>query len=125
MDTHVLIWSLSEPSRLSAAAEEALLDQDAVVLVSAACAWEISTKSRIGKLPGGEHLVLDYGQNLERWYAHDLPISAGDALFAGSMVWTHRDPFDRMLAAQAIRRGCPLVSADPVFDQLSGLERIW
>ena len=60
VDTHVLIWGLSQPERLSSAATEVLADPDVVVLVSAATAWELATKVRIGKLPGGEHLVLDY-----------------------------------------------------------------
>nr|WP_228019233.1 type II toxin-antitoxin system VapC family toxin [Brachybacterium epidermidis] len=125
VDTHVLIWGLSQPERLSSAATEVLADPDVVVLVSAATAWELATKVRIGKLPGGEHLVLDYVRNLERWLARELPVSSADSLLAGTMAWAHRDPFDRMLASQALRRGCPLVSSDRMFDQVSGLRRIW
>ena len=125
VDTHVLIWGMAQPDRLSTAAADALADPDVAVLVSAASAWELATKVRIGKLPGGESLVLDYAHNLERWLARELPVSSADALLAGTLSWTHRDPFDRMLAAQALRRGCALVSSDRVFDQVGGVHRIW
>lgn len=125
VDTHVLIWGMAQPDRLSTAAADALADSDVAVLVSAASAWELATKVRIGKLPGGESLVLDYARNLERWLARELPVSSADALLAGALSWTHRDPFDRMLAAQALRRGCALVSSDRVFDQVGGVHRIW
>lgn len=125
VDTHVLIWGMAQPDRLSTAAADALSDSDVAVLVSAASAWELATKVRIGKLPGGESLVLDYARNLERWLARELPVSSADALLAGTLSWTHRDPFDRMLAAQALRRGYALVSSDRVFDQVGGVHRIW
>ena len=125
VDTHVLIWGMAQPDRLSTAAADALADPDVAVLVSAASAWELATKVRNGKLPGGESLVLDYARNLERWLARELPVSSADALLAGTLSWTHRDPFDRMLAAQALRRGCALVSSDRVFDQVGGVHRIW
>lgn len=125
VDTHVLIWGMAQPDRLSTAAADALADPDVAVLVSAASAWELATKVRIGKLPGGESLVLDYARNLERWLARELPVSSADALLAGTLSWTHRDPFDRMLAAQALRRGCALVSSNRVFDQVGGVHRIW
>lgn len=125
VDTHVLIWGMAQPDRLSTAAADALADPDVAVLVSAASAWELATKVRIGKLPGGESLVLDYARNLERWLARELPVSSADALLAGTLSWTHRDPFDRMLAAQVLRRGCALVSSDRVFDQVGGVHRIW
>jgi PIN domain nuclease of toxin-antitoxin system len=125
VDTHVLLWAMTEPERLTAAAEEALADLDTSVWVSAASSWEIATKVRIGKLPGAEFLVVDYGEHLRRWHAESIPILSADALVAGSLVWEHRDPFDRMIAAQSLRRGLPLVSADAVFDAVPGVHRIW
>lgn len=125
VDTHVLLWAMAEPEKLSSAADAALADLDTVVRVSAATAWEISTKVRLGTLPGAENLVLDYPQHLESWYATQLPIDSADSLLAGSLAWEHRDPFDLMIVAQAIRRSLPLVSADRVFDGLPGVERIW
>lgn len=125
VDTHVLVWAMAQPERLSTAAAGALADPEVTLLVSAASAWELATKVRIGKLPGGESLVLDYSRNLERWLARELPVSSADALLAGTLAWDHRDPCDRMLAAQSLRRGCPLVSSDRVFEQVGGVRRIW
>lgn len=125
VDTHVLIWGMTQPERLSTRARDVLADPEVIVRVSAASAWELATKVRIGKLPGGEHLVLDYQRNLDQWLARELPVNSADALLAGTLTWAHRDPFDRMLAAQSLRAGFPLVSSDRVFDQVSGLRRIW
>lgn len=125
VDTHVLLWAMAEPEKLTPAADEALSDPDTVVWVSAATAWEIATKLRIGKLPGVDSLVLDYSRHLASWYATQLPMDSADSILAGSLTWDHRDPFDRMIVAQAIRRGLPLVSADKVFDSLPGVDRVW
>lgn len=124
-DTHVLLWAMTDPAKLTSPAEALISDLDTEVLVSAATAWEIATKVRIGKLPGAEFLVLDYGDHLRRGSFEALPIESADALVSGTLAWAHRDPFDRMIAAQAIRRGIPLISADRVFDDLGTLERIW
>lgn len=125
VDTHILLWAMTDPSKLTSPAEAVVSDLDTEVLVSAATAWEISTKVRIGKLPEAEFLVLDYGDHLRRGHFGTLPIDSADALVSGTLAWGHRDPFDRMIAAQAIRRGIPLVSADRVFDDLGVLQRIW
>ena len=124
-DTHVLLWAMTDPSKLTSPAEAVISDLDTEVLVSAATAWEIATKVRIGKLPEAEFLVLDFGDHLRRGHFEALPIESADALVSGTLAWGHRDPFDRMLAAQALRRGIPLISADRVFDGLGSLERIW
>lgn len=125
VDTHAVIWAMTDESRLGARAQQVLADPETAVHVSAATAWEVSTKHRIGKLPQGEWLVYEYEDLLRRWYAFTLPIEAGDALLAGGLDWEHRDPFDRMIAAQATRRGWPLVSRDPAFGELPGMRRIW
>src|SRR5699024_2085579 len=92
VDTHALIWGLTDGSRLGPAAGEVLADSDTIVWVSAASAWEIATKVRIGKMPGAAHLVVDFGEHLRRWYASALGIEPADALHAGVMDWPHRDP---------------------------------
>ena len=125
LDTHALLWAMTDPSKLTGPAEAVLSDLETEVLVSAATAWEISTKVRIGKLPEAEFLVLDYGDHLRHGHFGTLPIESADALVGGTLAWTHRDPFDRMIAAQAIRRGIPLISADRVFDELAPIRRIW
>ena len=125
VDTHVLIWGMAQPDRLSTAAADALADPDVAVLVSAASAWELATKVRIGKLPGGESRVLDYARNLERWLARELPVSSADALLAGTLSWTHRDPFDRMLAAQSVLLGARLLTDDRAFRNAPGVATLW
>lgn len=125
VDTHVVVSAMTEPEKITAQAHEILADLDTVVWVSAVSAWEIATKVRIGKLPGAEFLVLDYGDHLRAWHADSLSVETADALVAGSLVWGNRDPFDRMIGAQSLRRGIPLISADAAFDALSGVERIW
>src|SRR5699024_11761863 len=80
---------------------------------------------RTGRRPGAAHRVVAFGGPLRRWYASALGLEPADALHAGGLDWPHRAPFDRMLAAQALRRGMPLISRDEVFDDLPGLRRLW
>jgi len=117
LDTHVLLWALAEPGKLSQNARSVLADRRIDLWVSAASAWEIATKHRIGKLPGAGRLVRDYERNLDRLGAQPLPITAAHALSAGNLDWHHRDPFDRVLAAQAQLEQLPLMTADPVFSE--------
>lgn len=125
LDTHVLLWAWRDPARLSTAVRELIEDASVELLVSAASAWEISTKSRLGKLPEGEAIVLSYPQNFERLGAHEVPITSRHALAAGGLSWTHRDPFDRILAAQSILEGFPLVTSDRTFSTLPGVHCVW
>jgi PIN domain nuclease of toxin-antitoxin system len=111
LDTHALLWWWTEPDRLSQRAMKALTDESNEILVSAASAWEIATKNRIGKL--GLHEVEARFDEMLRadGFAH-LPVTARHALRAGAYGHPHRDPFDRMLAAQAELEGLQLVSCD-------------
>ncbi len=93
--------------------------------MSAASAWEISTKQRIGKLPHADALVGGYARHLDRLGAERLPIDETHALLAGSLQWDHRDPFDRMLAAQAMVESLTLLSSDDAFSRLAGLAVQW
>lgn len=125
LDTHVLLWALAEPRRLSVAAASLLRNPANSLLVSAASAWEIATKQRLGKLPGAEALVGSYHAHLRILRAEELPINSAHALRAGSFRVEHRDPFDRMLAAQAILEGVPLLTDDPSFATFPGLQTLW
>ncbi len=125
LDTHALIWALTDPSRLSADAAALLRDRDVDIVVSAATAWEIATKVRIGKLPAAQRLADSYADSLDRLGASGLPIFPRHALLAGSMHWEHGDPFDRMLAAQSLLEDLPLLSADGAFAGLAGLRVRW
>ena len=125
LDTHVLLWAWRDPARLSTTARELIEDASVELLVSASSAWEIATKHRLGTLPDAAPIVLSYERNLDQLGAHELPISSRHALAAGDLAWDHRDPFDRILAAQSILDGLPLVTSDAAFTSLGGLHRVW
>jgi PIN domain nuclease of toxin-antitoxin system len=123
LDTHVLLWWLQGGSNLSARARTIVLDPAAKALVSAASAWEIAIKFKAGKLDAGGlvarfHSILDENRFVE------LPVSATHAIRAGLLEGSHKDPFDRMLIAQAQVENVPIVSNDKVFDRFS-VRRLW
>ena len=124
LDTCTVIWATLSPSSLSQQAREAIADQGNVILVSAASAWEIATKVRAGKLPGAEKLERDYLDVMEDAGYTQLAIDTESALRAGRLVAEHRDPFDRMIAAQALALDIPVLSPDSQLDQF-GVRRVW
>lgn len=115
LDTHTLLWALLEPKRLSRKVNALLRDPDTEVFVSSATAWEIATKYRLGKLSGAGAVIADYSAHLRMLRAEELAIASVHALRAGSFPQLHRDPFDRMLAAQSSQEMLPLVTDDPAF----------
>lgn len=115
LDTHALLWWWNDDAQLSSRAREAIADRNHEVLVSAASAWEIATKQRLGRLPGVPRLASDYDRLVADDGFHSLPVSAEHAWRAGSAVGAHRDPFDRMLAAQAEAEQLVLVTCDGAF----------
>ena len=124
LDTHAFLWWVTDSRRLSETVHRTISDGANEVLVSAASAWEIATKHRLGKLPDAEALALDItgaiaGQNFE-----ELPITVEDAARAGALPGPHRDPFDRMLIAQALARNLVLISSESLFDRY-GVRRLW
>jgi PIN domain nuclease of toxin-antitoxin system len=119
-----LLWAKISPEKLSLQATGIIADQRNVVFVSAASAWEISTKVRLGKLPGAERLERDFLEMMEESGYTLLPIDAANALRAGRLTAPHRDPFDRMIAAQALVSDIPILSKDPKLDAF-GIRRIW
>ena len=125
IDSHVLIWWWIAPAKLSRRVRTALDSGRPQIFVSAATAWELATKQRLGKLrlpptilDGFEQEVLAEGWSL-------LPIDVRAACVAGDLKWDHRDPFDRVLAAQAMNEGFTLISRDPAFTTLPGLRTLW
>jgi PIN domain nuclease of toxin-antitoxin system len=125
LDTHALVWAVGTPDRLSGAAHAQIEDPGNELFVSSATAWELATKFRLGKFPEAETLVRRYAPVLEELGAQELPIDAAHALRAGSLRWPHRDPFDRMLVAQAMIENMALVSRDRVIGALTGLAVVW
>ena len=115
--SHALLWWWFAPERLSGAALALLVDPTSRILVSAASVWELSLKHRQGKLPELATAMADLPGLLQADGFLPLPISLAHGLRAGGYSQPHRDPFDRMLAAQAELERLVLITADP---QLSG-----
>jgi PIN domain nuclease of toxin-antitoxin system len=113
LDTHTLLWWLAEPERLSPLVHATLADPGQTVFLSAASAWEIATKHRLGRLPTAEVLLQDGWALMERQGFQPLPVSWSHGLRAGSYSMPHRDPFDRLLAAQAELEQLILITLDP------------
>jgi PIN domain nuclease of toxin-antitoxin system len=124
LDTHVLLWAALEPARLSGKARSLLESFSTEVLISAASAWEIATKVRIGKLPGAAAFSAELSVRLERLGFEPLAVSLEHGQRAGSLPGPHRDPFDRMLIAQAQAENIALISNEAIFDTF-GIRRIW
>lgn len=124
LDTHALLWALSESPRLSARARAALLDDDSEKIISAVSAFEITTKHRLGKLPEFDWIAARFPEALDSLAHSPLPVTMVHAARAGALPHPHGDPFDRILIAQALSEGLTLVSNEKLFDAF-GVERIW
>jgi len=124
IDTHGFLWWLAGNERLSGAARGVIDDPDNSVLVSAASAWEITTKHRLGKLPGADIVAADVMAAIEDHGFEPLAITVAHAERAGRLPGPHRDPFDRMLVAQALAHDLPLLSNESFFDRY-GVRRFW
>jgi PIN domain nuclease of toxin-antitoxin system len=122
LDTHVWAWSLTNDRRITDRALNELTKAQ-TILVSAISFFEITQKVRLGKWSEMAPYVDRLSDLLERQRGIATSLEAADSLMAGTMAWPHRDPFDRLLAASAIRRGIAIVSADTVFDAV--VARIW
>lgn len=124
LDTHALIWWGHEDSRLSRLATQQLAAKENTVFVSAVSAIEIATKHRIGKLPEADVLAARFEEEVEALGFSGLPVSLAHARLAGALDIPHRDPFDRLLIAQAMIDGLTLVSNEQIFDTF-GVTRLW
>jgi len=124
LDTHALLWWLTDDPALSATARKSVARSGNTILVSAASTWEIAIKFRLGKLPDAAEVVSDLSGHLQRERFENLLISAEHGIRAGLLPGPHKDPFDRMLIAQAQAEDVPIISNDIVFDQYK-VRRIW
>lgn len=124
LDTHAFLWWLEGNRRLSGTARRAIEDAANDMVVSAVSAWEITTKHRVGKLPRAEAVARNVAGAIASQGFEELAISVEDAERAGRLPGPHRDPFDRLLAAQALARNLIVVSVDRVFDRY-GVNRMW
>ena len=124
LDTHAFLWWLSGSNRLSSRARGVIADESNEVLVSAASAWEITTKYRLGKLPGAEVVARDVRAVIADQGVRELAVTVSEASRAGGLGGPLRDPFDRMLIAQALELDLVLLSNETVFDAY-GIRRLW
>lgn len=124
LDTHALLWWWTDDRQLSATARELIADEHNEIFVSAASAWEIATKRRLGKLGLPQLTPPRYRALLIEDGFTPLPVTIAHALLAGDYPHAHKDPFDRMLAAQSEIEGVPLASRDPELKPF-GIDLIW
>jgi PIN domain nuclease of toxin-antitoxin system len=124
LDTHAFLWWLAGDEALSTAAKTAIADERNSIFFSAASAWEIAVKHRIGKLPAVAAIIADLDAVIADQGFIGLVISLRHGLAAGTLPGPHRDPFDRMLVAQAMLENLVLVSNEEPFDTY-GVRRLW
>jgi len=124
LDTHALLWWLSDDPALTRSARKIIADTKNTLIVSAASAWEIATKVRLGKLPTANDLAADFPGHMEREGFQLLAISAEHGIRAGLLPGPHKDPFDRMLVAQAQAENLPIISNEAVFESY-GVRHLW
>ncbi len=125
LDTHALLWALSTPERLSTAARLALEESSNDLWLSSVSFFEIATKVRSGKLPSPGPLLTHWNLTISRLNAKILEVSVAQAILAGSLDLAHRDPFDRLLGAQAIEQNLHLVTCDEAFSDFPQLKVLW
>ncbi len=124
LDTHVFLWAVLSPEKLSHRINEILTDRGAELLLSVATPWEMAIKAGIGKLENGAEILDDFEIRTTASGYRMLDTSVKHAVRSGSLPRYHKDPFDRLLIAQALDLNLPLLSRDTIFDAY-GVRRIW
>lgn len=124
LDTHAFLWAVMQPEKLSPRVLGWLENASTEIVISAASAWEIATKHRLGKLSVAGAILSDFDGVIQQLDARMLAVTHLHALKAGSYPQPHRDPFDRMLSAQAQIEGLSLVSKDPALRHFN-IELLW
>ena len=125
LDTHTLLWAMNDKARLGKKASAIIEDSNTPLFVSAISAYEIMYKYQFGKLSEYEYVADNYFDILEKFGVIELPINAQHAHFAGKFEWTHRDPFDRLLAAQTFVENMALITNDAAFQSLPWVSVLW
>ncbi len=124
VDTHVVIWAINNDRNLSSLARSLLVNDSEQLYISAVSAWEIGRKHRSGKLPEVAQLMTSFAQQLRAAGYLFLSVDVDHSLLASSFTMDHKNPFDRLIVAQAILEKMPLLSADKTLDAFP-VERIW
>ena len=125
LDTHVVLWAASEPEKLPSSVHNLLMDSANELLISVTTPWEMAIKIGTGKLSLPQPLSSYIEQQLQTLDAVLLPVELRHLAPISSLPLHHRDPFDRLLIAQSLVEGVPLVSADAAFDAYTGVSRLW
>jgi PIN domain nuclease of toxin-antitoxin system len=125
LDTHTFLWAVRGSPRLSDVARNLIADRSVQKFVSAVSAYEIMYKHRIGKLHGFGDIAENYLNILKAFGATELPVSTRHAHLAGNFEWAHRDPFDRLLAAQSSSEELLLITNDEAFGTLPWVSVLW
>jgi len=125
LDTHTFLWAVQKDVKLSESAREIIEDANSALFLSAVSAYEIMYKHRIGKLPDYEYVAENYFDILQKLDVSKLSIDTSHTHFAGKLDWSHRDPFDRLLAAQAFTESLTLITNDPAFGTLPWVSVLW
>jgi PIN domain nuclease of toxin-antitoxin system len=123
LDTHTAIWALDAPKLLGSKGRQLIEEPSNEVLISPIVPWEIAIKSNKGKITP-HALVTDFLNVMRKQSFIPIQIDPLQAIRSGLLPLHRRDPFDRLLAAQALELGVPLISIDAIFDRY-GVERIW
>jgi PIN domain nuclease of toxin-antitoxin system len=124
LDTHALIWWMTNSPALPNPVRRLMVDKKNTIVVSAASAWEMATKVRLGRLPAASDITRNFQEYMVQSGFESLPVSADHGIRAGMLPGPQRDPFDRMLIAQAQAEDLTIVSNEVTFDGY-GVRRIW
>jgi len=124
VDTHAFLWAVLSPEKLSDRARSVLTDRQAELLVSIATPWEMAIKAGIGKLENGAEILDNFENRVTASGYRILETSIEHTIRSGYLPRYHKDPFDRLLIAQALDLNVPILSRDDIFD-LYGVQRIW
>lgn len=125
LDTHVVLWAIRGSNKNSQKVQNILKDAAVRKFVSPVIAYEISYKYNSGKLNEFSDIAQDYFGVISQFRAFEIPISSEHMYLAGSIDWAHRDPFNRILAAQAHVEGMVLITRDSKFNELDWLKTLW
>jgi PIN domain nuclease of toxin-antitoxin system len=125
LDSCTLLWAAKKPSRLGSTARRIIEDPSAYLFLSSISAYELAFKHRLGKLGEYGFVVENYTEVVRKLGVIDLPVTLAHAYQAGQMDWPHRDPFDRVIAAQAALENLVLITNDATLSSHPWLETIW
>ena len=124
IDTHVFLWAVMTPEKLTERARSIFLDPQAELLISIATPWEMAIKTSVGKLQNGAVILANFESRLASGGYRVLETSVKHTIQSGLLPRHHKDPFDRLLIAQALDLDLPILSSDEIFDRYA-VKRIW